>query len=227
MNRISSESSLFRCQPFTQTDRTGYVFIPNIPNIYFNQTSVASFYTGDQANVTSTHDAFTYIFTIPSESDGRNCNGTIVGLQYCYQQTGVIMTSPFDFLEFDRHGQQFTVTGQITISIMPTRNNCVNNQASNRYICCNIQRLPTGEFQLSSSTYYYGIRTSSEMSLPLSFNAYSSQLYRTEQYQFPSDSDSFPGTYSAEERNYVMDGPVFLMAIIIGIIIILNNIVTV
>ena len=67
------------------TDQSGLMYTPNIPDFYFSDVNAANFRSSGGANLTTSRNGVTYIFTIPAESSERNCTGNVVAIQYCYE----------------------------------------------------------------------------------------------------------------------------------------------
>lgn len=143
-------SSLFQCQ--LSTEQSGQVFTPNIPDFYFNHNNIANF---SGSNLTTSRMGFTYIFTIPSMSAQRNCSGTVVAIQYCYQHSNAVMGSgrnAFHFLILTRNESQFRVKQNFVI----TTNTCTSGRKKG--ICCDrIALNVSDQFQINSTVLTFGV----------------------------------------------------------------------
>ena len=150
--------------------------------------NAADFRTGNGANLTTSLDGITYIFTIPPESPLRNCSGTAVSLQYCYQardRNRGMTRDVFNFLSLVQNGSQFTVNSRLTIQTTPHNNICTDPRPpeSIQQICCDTSSLnASNQFQLPSSDFTFGIVITNNDVRPLAFTT-SALEYRVEHYQ--------------------------------------------
>ena len=149
--------------------------------------NAANFRTGEGANLTTSQDGFTYIFTIPPESPLRNCSGTVVSLQYCYQARDSDRNGNrkvFDLLSLTQNGTQFTVDRKITRQARPQNNRCTDpNSRGIQQICCEITELNIYDrFHIPSSNFAFGVVITNVNVRPLAFTT-SALEYRVEQYQ--------------------------------------------
>ena len=148
----SQTTSIFQCQ--SSSDQNGLVYTPNIHDFYFNNVNAANFRTGGGANLTTPISGATYIFTIPSESPLRNCSGTVVSLQYCYQarDRDIGMTRDvLDFLTLVQNGLQYTVSSSLTIQTTPRSSICTDTSGSIQQTCYDTSSLNANDqFQLRS-----------------------------------------------------------------------------
>ena len=214
----SQTTSIFQCQ--SSSDQNGLVYTPNIPDFYFNDMNAANFRTGSRANLTTSQDGITYIFTIPPESPlMRNCSGTVVSLQYCYQarDRDIEMTRDvFDFLTLVQNGLQYTVSSSLTIQTTPRSSICTDTSESIQQTCCDTSSLNANDqFQLRSSDFTFGVVITNSNVRPLVFTT-SALEYRVEQFQAALGADgSTPGnnvTLGANTR--VNDGSLVFRFII-------------
>ena len=168
-----TSSLLFQCQ--SSSNQNGLVYTPNIPDFYFNDVNAADFRTGSGANLTTSMFGTIYIFTIPPESPLRNCSGTVVSLQYCYQarDRDIGMTRDvFDFLSLVQDGMQFTVKSSVTIRTIPQNNIC----------CDNTSLSLSDQFQLPSSSFAFSVAITKRNVRPLAFTNSTSE-YCVKQYR--------------------------------------------
>ena len=95
--------------------------------------------TGGGANLTRSHTrGVTYIFTVPPESPLRNCSGTVVSLQYCYQARNRDRENNrtvFNILSLTQNGMSFRVNRRIFIRTIPPDSICTSI-GNRRQICC-------------------------------------------------------------------------------------------
>ena len=178
-------SSLFQCQP--STDQSGLVYTPNIPDFYFNDVNAANFRSGGAANLTTSSNGVTYIFTIPAESAERNCTGNVVAIQYCYEtrssQIGSNEINGFNFLHMNRNGLVFTVTGSFTEQTTPQESICTIPMGMIQQVCCDTATLDMmNQFQLPTTSYTFAVMIINNDARPLAFTA-SATEYRHEQLQ--------------------------------------------
>ena len=155
ISEYSASAALFQCQHSTLQD--GQVFIPNIPDLYFDHTNAAS-----QNNLfIQAGNSFTYFFTIPPESAERNCSGTVVAMQYCYQIRQILLNSIQDVFSFrlvTRDEFEFTVTSSFTVRTTPHQENeCTQVSSSNRYLCCDTTTLSDNQLSISPERYTFGV----------------------------------------------------------------------
>ena len=188
-------SSLLRCQ---SSDRSGLVYTPNIPDFYFNVTNAAAF--NPDSRVTNRN---TFIFTINSESPLRNCNGTVVSLQYCYQARNGDMGN-ITFLSLAQNGMQVRVKNRITIRTTPQNNKCIGDTEQ---ICCVTGDLkPKQQFKITSSMYSFGVVINGRR--PLSFTTLATENH-LKQYQVPVGMDTrMRFTLSEDDR---LSNPSFIL----------------
>ena len=188
-------SSLLRCQ---SSDQSGLVYTPNIPNFYFNVMNAAAF--NPESRVTNRN---TFIFTINSESPLRNCNGTVVSLQYCYQARNGDMGNII-FLSLAQNGMQVRVKNRITIRTTPQNNKCIGDTEQ---ICCVTGDLqPRQRFKITSSMYSFGVVINGRR--PLSFTTLATENY-LKQYQVPVGMDTrMRFTLSEDDR---LNNPSFIL----------------
>ena len=146
--------------------------------------AAANFRTGGGANLTQSQTGVTYIFTVPPESPLRNCSGTVVSLQYCYQARDSDIRrnrNVFNFLSLVQDSMQFTVKSRVTIQTTPLDNICTDPPGSIQRICCD-NTSPSDQFQLPSSSFAFGVEIINGNVRPLAFTNSTSE-YRIEQYR--------------------------------------------
>ncbi len=141
-------SSVFQCQ--SSSDQSGLVYIPNIPDFYFNHTNAADLRTSGGSLVDSPTrvkgERATHIFTIPPESASRNCSGSLVSIQYCYRardQDINVEQTIFDLTSLISLNQcgLFEVKNITTISSTPRNSICTDVSGKIQQICCDITPL--------------------------------------------------------------------------------------
>ena len=146
--------------------------------------NAANFRSGGAANLTTSSNGVTYIFTIPAESAERNCTGNVVAIQYCYEtrdnQIDSNEITVFNFLHMNRSGLVFTVTGSFTEQTSPQNRFCTNSMGM-KQICCDTATLDMmDQFQLPTTSYIFAVMVINNDARPLAFAA-SATEYRHEQ----------------------------------------------
>ena len=172
-----AQSTLFQCQP--STEQSGQVYTPNIPDSYFNATTL-----GVSTELMEAVGG-TYVFTIPAESEERNCSGTVVAIQYCYHADLNVNNgesgreqSIFDLLSMTTldASNMLTVQKRFTVKSTPINDICMLGQrvmSMTPHNCCTTTTLDTSQqFQIPPSSYTFGIQVLSVYSgIPYSFRA--------------------------------------------------------
>ena len=164
-------SSLYQCQ--SASEQSGQVFTPNIPDFYFTPENAARF-RGDGGNLTQTENrGNTYIFTLPPLSAERNCSGTVLSLQYCFQARARDIgntLSVFDWLSLTRDGNQFTVNARFAApQVTPEEGMCANPPGGVQRVCCTTVSLASGRFQVPASAFTFGVVITNSNVRPLTF----------------------------------------------------------
>lgn len=117
---IQKPFPLFQCH--SVQDQSGLISIPNIPDFLFINNAAASDVTSGALTVTQF--GLTYIFTIPAESEQRNCSGTVLSIQYCYEASNETIGSNqhiFNLLVLQQNGLDFTIEQARQVWNIPTR----------------------------------------------------------------------------------------------------------
>ena len=188
--------------------------------------NAADFRTGGGANLTTSRNGFTYIFTIPPESPlMRNCSGTVVSLQYCYQARNRDIgenRNIFNLLSLTQNGLDFTVNGRITRQARPRNNRCTDpNSGDIQQICCETTSLAGlniyNRFHIPSSNFAFGVVIRNGNVRPLTFTT-SATEYRVEQYQaaLGANGPSLGNTFTLADSNRVNNGASLLFRFFIG-----------
>ena len=178
ISEYSASAALFQCQHSTHQD--GQVFIPNIPDLYFDHTNVAF----KISELMRSRNGYTYFFTIPPE---RNCSGTVVAIQYCYgagQNRINNEQDVFSFHSVTRDGFVFTVTSSFTVRTTPQESKCtdVEINGQTRYLCCDTTTLSAeNQFCISPKSYTFGVTIVNHRVLPITFR--NNPEFVVEQYQ--------------------------------------------
>ena len=175
---------------FYSSDQNGLIHTRNIPDFYFNDSNAAAnFRTDGSANLTQSQSRrVAYIFTIPPESPLRDCSGTVVSLQYCYQARNRDIernrtVNVFIFLSLTQNGMCFTVNRQMFIRTFLSNTICTNSSGSIEQICCDTTTLNTSnQLQLPSSNFSFGVVITYGNVRPLAFTT-SSTEYHVIQYR--------------------------------------------
>ena len=207
---------MFQCQP--TTDQSGRVFTPNIPDLYFNHTNAAAFWTGDGANLTTVTEISrtSFIYTTPPESA---CSGIVTAIQYCYHAKININTTPklsfLRFLSLSRDGFDFTVSEKRTGE---ANGACSDYPGSDgQRVCCGKKNLATNNRQFRiPSNYTFGVILLRNDIQPLAFSGTADM-----KYQFPHFvrklSTSSPTSLTLNEDDYESDRYLLLMRLLLGI----------
>ena len=205
-----TNSPLFQCQ--FSSNQNGQVYTPNIPDFYFNDRNAE---VNFRTNLTTSPHGTTYIFTIPPESPLRNCSGTVVSLQYCYQarssDIGPRKTrSVFNLLFLTQNSMNFTVDRKTTIQARPRGSKCTEPDRGIVQICCEITSL-TGlsiynRFHIPSSNFAFGVTIGNENVRPLTFT--STTEYHVQQYKaaLGANKPSLRSTFTLTNNTRVNDG---------------------
>ena len=198
------------------------MYTPNIPDFYFSDVNAANLRSGGGANLTTSRNGVTYIFTIPAESAERNCTGNVVAMQYCYEtgngQIGSNEINVFNFLHMNRNGLAFTVTDSFTEQTSPQNSFCTTPTGRVLPICCDTVTLNVmDQFQLPTTSYTYALMIINNDARPLAFVP-SATEYRHEQLQAHLGiSAPSPGNIITLGQNTVItDESLLLLRFIIG-----------
>ncbi len=211
---------LFQCQPSSEQD--GLVFTPNIPDFYFNFEKAGNFRAGPGANLTTLSQDISYIFTIPPVSSQRDCSGTVVAMQFCYEyrdnrSLGTTVNA-FQFFTLTRDGIEFTVDSSFTVQT--TLTTCTDDLSAfvSRVCCSKVTSNEFGELVIPSYDYIFGIahiRDSQIQLLALNPPLVSVQ-YLFDQFQVTGFSPPPGTTTPLSESTLVTDGPLPLLRFFIG-----------
>ena len=216
---LGTSESLYQCMH--SKEQTGQVYTPNIPDFYFNDINAANFRTGPRANLTAAMNGITYIFPIPSESPLlRNCSGTVVSLQYCYQARNRdigMNQSIFSLLSLVKNGSDFTVSNKIQIRTSPQNSICTQSgQNQQQIICCDSTSLqPTDRFEIPPTNYSFGVVVGNRRSRLLAFVP-SAMEYRADQYQASLGVNGSSGTFTLTDSNHIQSSSLLLLRFFIG-----------
>ena len=198
------------------------MYTPNIPDFYFNDVNAADFRSGGGANLTTSSNRVTYIFTIPAESSERNCTGNVVAIQYCYEtridQIGSNEINVFNFLHMNRSGLLFTFTGSFTEQTSPQSRFCTNPMGIIQQVCCETATLDMmDQFQLPTTSYTFAVMIINNDARPLAFAA-SVDEYRHEQLQTDLGSSAPPpgNNITLGQNTVVPDQSLLLLRFILG-----------
>ena len=182
ISEYSASAALFQCQHSTHQD--GQVFIPNIPDLYFNHTNAAF----KISELMRSRNGSTYFFTIPPEFE-CNCSGTVVAIQYCYRAgrnriNNEQESDVFSFHSVTRDGFVFTVTSSFTVRATPQETKCTDVEINGRtrYLCCDTTTLSAeNQFCISPKNYTFGVTIVNRNVLPIAFK--NNTKFVVEQYQ--------------------------------------------
>ena len=152
---VDEFSTLFHCQH--TSDNEGLVYTPNIPDYYFDDKNAADFSIG---TLTKTRNkGTTYVFTVPPESTERNCSGTLMAIQFCYQARARDIgraRNVFDLLLLARNDLELTVTERRKVEVVPSDATCTDSPGSIEKVCCTVQNF-TEQYELPSSNFTFGV----------------------------------------------------------------------
>ena len=180
--------------------------------------AAANFSTDGSADLTQSQTGITYIFTVPPESPLRNCSGTVVSLQYCYQARNGDRENNrtvFNFLSLTQNGMRFTVNRQISTRTIPSNTICTKPSGNIQQICCDNTSLSIYDrFQIpSSSGFAFGVGITNRNVRPLAFTT-SQTEYQVEQYR-TSLGTTNPFTLASNEQ---MNNSFLLFRFFLGMI---------
>ena len=169
ISEYSASAALFQCQH--STDQDGQVFIPNIPDYYFDHSNAAR----ENSLLTQTRPS-NYFFTIPPESAERNCSGTVVAIQYCHRASQHCINSTQDVFSFHsvtRDDLVFTVTSSFTVRTTPLESKCTqvsSNGQNTIYLCCDTSTLSAGnQLSILPGSYTFGVTIVERRVAPYAF----------------------------------------------------------
>ena len=180
------------------------------PDFYFSDANAADSRSGGGANLTTSRNGVTYIFTIPAESAERNCTGNVMAIQYCYEtrsgQIGSREINVFNFLHMNRSGFAFTVTSSFTEleRTSPQDSFCTASMEGVQQVCCETATLDMmDQFQLPTTSYTFAVMIINNDARPLAFAA-SAIEYRHEQLLVALGSSALlPGDIISFDQNIV------------------------
>ena len=207
---------VYRCQ--ISADQGGLVYTPNIPDAHFTEESAAQ----ASASVISptlvkASNRVTYFFTLPPLSPERNCNGTVMAIQFCYHaelnnnEFGVLRDI-FEFLVTDRRDQLITINSRFHVEAASSATNCVVGSKSGMntpHDCCTLFH-PPNELLIPTSSFTFGIRILSDMDFTPFIFDHRVQEFRAEQFQTAATGDSFTLGNSLTDRS------LFLLRFLLG-----------
>ena len=176
------QSLLFQCQPSSR--QSGQVFIPNIPDAFF-QPSVPT-------NLSTAREGLTYILTIPPPSPAeRDCSGRVVAIEYCYVANPIMVQFErtvflFDFLVLNRESRlSFRVVEEITVQSTPSRTIC-QERSTFDLVCCDVTTIRNEELFVSQANFTFGITV-----------------------LFLANLIAFPDTAMEYNADYILTNPIF------------------
>jgi hypothetical protein len=172
---------LYLCHP-SSNPSSGQVYTPNIPDSYFNTTSLSSI------TFMPARDGFAYFFTLPP----RDCNGRVAAIKLCYhakltngQISNGQSVNVFELLMVTRQESTFSFTSRSTIQVTPSASNCVATGVQvgslTPHDCCT-SVTPPNEFQIPSSSFSYGIRIINSNVKPIAFRVHT-EAFLSSQFQ--------------------------------------------
>ena len=163
------------------------------------------------------HNGLTYFFTIPPESAERNCSGTVVAIQYCYQVHRNRINSAEDVFSFHsvtRDGFVFTVTSSFTMRTTPHLENECTQVSGNFYLCCDTTTLSAdNQLSISPESYTFGVTIINRDVTPYAFE--DDTQFVVEQFQVALGITIPAGTSYSFPSSRVSDG-LLLLRFLIG-----------
>ena len=209
----SGESSpeLFQCQ--SSSERNGQVFTPNIPDTYFNHTTVSQNTTVIRLSAGDLH-----IFAIPPLPFKKTCNGSVVSLEYCYRARQVI-NNPipiFRFFSLKQDGFQYIVDQRFIVESQPRASICSTSPDLRNVFCCDRTDLDTNIELKSPSSYTFGVLIRPRELLAF---ADSAAQYHTQQFIIKV-GDFYPdiGTNFSVTEKHFTNQSIPLLRFVIGMI---------
>ena len=161
----------------------------------------------------------TYIFTIPALSEVPTCtNGTIMAIQYCYEDRLQDSVRIFDLLMLNRSGERgFNVISSLSVQSPQTRSDIctVTNSNRGRSVCCDIFNIsPSDQIKLPPSGLTYGVVNRNGDNRPLAFRD-DVMEYQVQQFSAnPRNSNLNPGrSFDGDQEN---DRSLLLLRFLIG-----------
>ena len=168
---FSTTASYTLLQCYSSSDRSGWIYTPNIPDFYFHPNAT---YPNNINMLRLWQSDYTYHFTIPHQRNA-NCSGTVRALQYCYYN----ITNTSRFAQFQIGQSRAVFDYMLTRRDSSVRNKSTVSSSSNSsctrvansyngpreeertislMYCCDITELPS-HFQISvPSPHIFSVR---------------------------------------------------------------------
>ena len=202
---VVGQSSLFQCQ--TPSEQSGQVSLPDIPDLYFNTSTIPS----SDFEVLSRFSA--HIYSVLS----HNCSGNVTAIQYCYQfpsserdATLLVFDILFIF-NIEEMNFRFTIADTfVSFRSVPSDDICIERSATTT-MCCDTFNLSAGQFEIPSTAFAYGVATITPGNIQLLAFSSSSTTYQVNVFRIPFPFDS-EFTVTPEEQS--VGGPVLLRFLI-------------
>ena len=187
-------SSLFQCQA-TSEQGTGQVSLPNIPDLYFNISTIPSsdVVTLITYEVSSLATEPVYIYRVPSR---HSCSGIVMAIQYCYQFPlndinniiTVFNTLTIFNLEDANEGDNIRAIVMNTfgpIQSTPSSRKFINSVSDRSTTICCDTFIPD-QLELPSTSFAYGVEVNiaSDVQL-LAFSSSSDTSYQVNEFGVP------------------------------------------
>lgn len=151
-------STLFQCQP----DRSGLVYVPNIPDAFFEPGS--GVLLANESLFTIPMPGTTYIFTHPPTPPLQSCKSTVVAIELCYLSTALhtqweLEREIFNFMTLNpERGRHFRVSRSFVVEATPSNSNCMEFPLDPlNMLCCNTVRLNNERFQIPPSNFTFAL----------------------------------------------------------------------
>ena len=212
-------SSLYQCQPSSQS--SDQVFIPNIPDFYFDDANAATFRGDGVNNLTVTgRRGTTFVFTVPAVSPERNCSGAVMSIQYCHQARASDIGQTrniFDLITLRRNGLNFTVLTRDDVRYTLQSSMCSDPPGDVQRVCYTTQ---TFSIQLPASSFSYGVVNNANNLRLLTFSN-SVTDFDVERFSIRQHGDAgpMPGDTLLPGCNFAqrLDRSLFLLRFFLGI----------
>ena len=186
-------------------DRDGYTYFPDVP--------ADKYHIQDAKIATLTRAFYIYSTTLPSE-----CNGTIIGVDFCYHQansTDIELKRVFELIIFERMGETFIPDSSFpaqTFSAIPLdHTNCVDQLLDPGFLCCQRMTIVPYGLRLTGRELSFGVHVQNNettdyplLNFGVVLNQYHVQAYRVEFQRLTNPEDVFNNTYDSSNTNKVV-----------------------
>ena len=190
-----TSSSLFQCQ--ASSEQSGQVSLPNIPDLYFNistipSSDVVTLITYEVSSSLATEPV--YIYRVPSQ---HSCSGIVTAIQYCYQfplndiNNTITVFNTLTIFNLEDANEVDNIRAIVRnrfgpIQSTPSSHKCVDSVSgrSTPSICCDT--FIPDQFELPSASFAYGVEVNiaSDIQL-LAFSSSSDTSYQVNEFGVP------------------------------------------